>query len=299
MDRFSLFIHAVTPLHVGVGRAEGAHVDLPVQRDEFGLPTIWASSLKGALKSHAMRRNKDLAIKVFGREPGEIGPDIISGVTLLDARLLAIPARSLKGIWTYVTSPHMLGNFVTYVEFLGVRGLDDLKKRARELLDATSGLRSGEAVISSGELLGKDGRLYLNEIPYDKPREEPRARDFIDGLAKLVTNMPKRSLVVINDDDVVDIVNKSMLIQYRVRLTEHKTVARGALWSEEYVPQFSSFFSGVICRQVKEGESTMSAKEVCEKFVELLEHAKGSRRAYVWVGGKETIGRGLVELYVV
>jgi CRISPR-associated protein Cmr4 len=46
-----VFIEALTPLHPGAGRSVEGLADLPVQRDEFGFPTIWASSLKGAIKS--------------------------------------------------------------------------------------------------------------------------------------------------------------------------------------------------------------------------------------------------------
>ena len=48
-----LWVLALTSIHPGVGRSEEAHVDLPVQRDEFGLPAIWASSLKGAVRDKA------------------------------------------------------------------------------------------------------------------------------------------------------------------------------------------------------------------------------------------------------
>ena len=48
-----MFIYALTPLHPGAGKAAagGSPVELPVQRDEFGFPTIWSSSLKGVLRS--------------------------------------------------------------------------------------------------------------------------------------------------------------------------------------------------------------------------------------------------------
>jgi len=60
-----LYIKALTPIHVGVGRGEATHVDLPLQRDEFGFPTIWASSLKGAIKSNLKGDVK----KYLGSEP--------------------------------------------------------------------------------------------------------------------------------------------------------------------------------------------------------------------------------------
>jgi CRISPR/Cas system CMR subunit Cmr4 (Cas7 group RAMP superfamily) len=57
-------------------------------------------------------------LSVFGREPGG-QPESISGITLLDARLLAIPARSLRGVWIYLTSPHLLRLFRVYLDSVG------------------------------------------------------------------------------------------------------------------------------------------------------------------------------------
>ena len=77
-----MFTYALTPLHPGAGRAVGGGpADLPVQRDEFGLPTIWSSSLKGFLRSSfelkargAQRdeervANETFVRAVFGPEP--------------------------------------------------------------------------------------------------------------------------------------------------------------------------------------------------------------------------------------
>ena len=286
-----LFIEAITPLHVGVGRGEASHVDLPVQRDEFGLPAIWASSLKGAMKSYALAKNsdkEDMIYKIFGARPGE-SPGEMSGVTLLDARLLLIPARSLKGVWVYLTSPHLLRGFITYTKTLG---LDAVRSAAESLLQKSAQLKTGEALISTEEVLS-NGRLFINETPYSKTQKAEELRKFMDALKNAVAGLPKTDLVMVSDDDIIPLVNKSMLIQYRVRLTKEKTVEEGALWSEEYVPQFTLFYSGLICRGVK----NLNPAEVCEKAVELVSSADKS--VYMWVGGKETIGKGLVRLYFI
>jgi len=99
-----LYIRALTPIHVGVGRGEGVHVDLPVQRDEFGFPTIWASSFKGAVKANVGGEVK----KYLGSEPME-AESTPSSISLLDAKLVFIPVRILDNVWTYATTPHLLG----------------------------------------------------------------------------------------------------------------------------------------------------------------------------------------------
>ena len=52
---FDLVLYsALTPLHIGIGRAPGA-VDLPIARDSFGYPFIPGSSIKGSVKSFCLR----------------------------------------------------------------------------------------------------------------------------------------------------------------------------------------------------------------------------------------------------
>ncbi|AET32319.1 type III-B CRISPR module RAMP protein Cmr4 [Pyrobaculum ferrireducens] len=289
MQALALFVYALSPLHVGVGRAEGAHVDLPVQRDEFELPVIWASSLKGALKSHAYKRGAGNDVRlVFGREPGE-RPDSISGVTLLDARLLLMPARSLRGVWIYVTTPHLLRLFTTYAEVYkgGEReGFKDAVENAQKLINNSI---KNKALVSSKDYVD-NGKIFLNEVEVEAS-VDPVVEAFANALRNLGIQLPKFDIAVVGDDLSREVIDRSLLVQYRVRLNrETKTVAEGGLWSEEYVPQFTLFHSAVVCRDV--GDRT--ADKVCALFNNLL----GGNPAVLWVGGKETIGKGLVRIWI-
>ena len=119
-----ILIDSVTHLHVGSGKVSG-EVDLPVQRDEFGFPCIYSSSLKGALKSalsYAAAKQpgtsanwRTLIWSLMGPDP-EPEESFESSVTLLDAYLLAMPVRSLKGVYAYVTTPTLLRRFVEFLE---------------------------------------------------------------------------------------------------------------------------------------------------------------------------------------
>lgn len=65
------FIHAITHLHVGSGSSIEEEIDLPFQRDELGYPTIYASSLKGAIKSFLLKEfpsRRDVIYKVLGED---------------------------------------------------------------------------------------------------------------------------------------------------------------------------------------------------------------------------------------
>ncbi len=293
-DKLAIVLQAVTPLHVGSGRSEAAYVDLPVQRDEFGLPAIWASSLKGALKSHVLATKKEReaeALKIFGKKPGS-EEESVSGASLLDARLLAIPARSLRGVWIYITSPHMLRYFLTYSDVLGVD--EELRKSAMRLWEVSSNLGPGEVVVSSRRYLDEKGRLFLNEVQAKKVVEEQAVADFMNKLKARVPDIPKADLAVVSEDDVIPLVNRSMIVQYRIRLKETtKTVETGGLWSEEYLPQFTLLYTGVICKSV----DGWDASTTCNKFRKLV--FERERQAAFWVGGKETIGKGLVKMYLI
>ncbi len=288
---YVLFLRALTPLHVGAGRGASVHVELPVQRDEFGFPTIWASSLKGALRANFDRGSKCDKNTIFGPEPAS--PEVSeysSAASFTDARLVLIPGRLLKGVWAYITSPHMLEQLRTLLE---VRG---------ERVDVPS-VSGNEALVSKPELMltGSDGKKYI--IVNEARLEAREDKSVIESLSKVlpdkIANMVKdKGVIVVPDTVARDIVNRSMVIQYRVRLDPStKTVVRGALWSEEYMPSNTVMASLVVCREPRrrrsEGEACASATDVCSDLVSYFTNT----RSTIYVGGKETIGKGLVELY--
>ncbi len=287
-----LFIRALTPLHVGAGRGVSIHVDLPLQRDEFDFPTIWASSLKGALRANVPDSN--LRKVLFGPEPGS-GELESSPVSITDARLLLIPARILTGVWSYATSPHMLSQLNTLLSTMN-KGIVSVPRPPQ-----------GKAVVSKKDLLLRDarGREYVtvNEISFEAIAGGDETLKTLgnvlpDELRKLVE---EKGLIVIPDEHSRMIVNRSLVIQYRVRLkSETKTVEEGP-WSEEYLPSETIMASLIICKDGKmrkegSGESKVekiSSAEVCN----MLRNSFRELNYTIYVGGKETIGKGLVKLY--
>jgi len=275
-----LFLRALTPLHVGAGRGASIYVDLPLQRDEFGFPTIWSSSLKGALRANFVESEASSKRIIFGPEPAEAS-EHSSAASFADARLLLIPARTLKGIWTYVTSPHMIEQLATFLEIAGKVGIEVPRVEA------------GKALVSSDNLLFKGSRVMVNEISLEAKVDTDIAKSLAGVLpGELGDTVKSRGLVVISDDIARTVVNRSVVIQYRVRLKyETKTVDVGP-WSEEYLPIETVMVSLIVCKNFITPKIQMQADKVCE---ELEKGYKGSK--VVYVGGKETIGKGLVKLY--
>lgn len=283
-------LKAVTNLHPGVGRA-GETVDLPVQKDNLGFPIIYSSSLKGALKS-AMWHSSNLARIFFGPEPEE-GEKFTSAVAITDCITVAFPVRSLEGVYAFATSPLLLKRLNEFVEMIGKDG-EEMYKCVREL--SRKPISEGQCLISKGaegnlkiEALGD--RILINE-EIDVKYEVDQSGN-IEKLEELL-DIDRGRLVLLNDNDASRALKRSLVRVARIAIDrERKTVKRGALWTEEYVPWGTVFATVFLYSKARKSDSDLQeASKVREKFHELL---KGTRY-YLIIGGDETVGRGIVRL---
>jgi len=331
-DAKLILLESLTPLHPGSGRGS-AYVDLPVQRDEFDFPTIWSSSLKGALRStltlscnginDAVERAKcrRKVYLVFGPETDEAS-DYASAVSILDARLVLIPARSLRGVWTYVTSPHLLNYLLTYMEVVNHGKRNDLAK----LVEQVKGVvKDGTAIISKPDLLVSGNSIVINELELSATQDATLSQ-LINLLPGDIRNIAsERGLTVVSDGNAQEVVRRSLIIQPRIRLDyATKTVSGGGLWEEEYVPQFTVFTTAILCNGTKtkgdeesikrwinrdgSGLSNDEKKKLEDEYKSLVSSLKnagnvcaealggGRGLTSLFFGGKETIGKGLAKI---
>ncbi|MGC8585919.1 MAG: type III-B CRISPR module RAMP protein Cmr4, partial [Thermoplasmata archaeon] len=103
------FAYAVTPIHVGMGRAPGA-VDLPFQRDSIGYPIIYGSSFKGVLKSTKAlenNSNKELINCLFGAEPDDESKSM-GRFIFTDLIPIFYPLASLDKGFIYATTEYLV-----------------------------------------------------------------------------------------------------------------------------------------------------------------------------------------------
>jgi len=325
-----IFFKAKTPLHVGVGRTYGEAVDLPIQRDEHGVPVIWASSVKGAL-----RASKYLAFKsesaskcldyVYGpSEPSEES-QFASCLSILDARLLFMPVRSLRGVYAYATSPLLLDYFRTYLDIL-VSCCKNVDNEIVKLYEASSNIveelkssisEAGVTDSSKSKLL-TNNMLILNEYFIKNVTElSDRVRNFISTLSLKLFNSSELydRIVILNDDIFMKIVSKSIIVINRVRLKyETKTVQTGP-WSEEYVPRGTIFVSGILFSKPRfcmNGEECSKIRDRANRDCKVILAKRGNKcddicscdiwsifidpGKYMILGGHETIGKGIVEV---
>jgi len=309
-----LFLKAITPIHVGSGRGYG-EVDLPIQKDSLGFPMIPSSSLKGSFKSHIWRSLSDgekLAKIFFGPEPETAEEHFVGSVAILDARLLYIPARSLKGLYCYITTPKLLESFNRLLEVarsLGcdIKGFEEFDR----LLQLSRALKEDEALTTLGgieklTLPLKEGTrgLVINE---DFEFNAKQSEELLGFAQWLIGNKDEGDrLVVIPDHYSREVVSKSLLRRMRIRLLRgSKTVKPGGLWSEEDVPADSCFYtlilySRVALPEVEEGRH-MELREKygsweVEDVKQAFEERVVKKLGYLILGGHETVGRGIVRL---
>ncbi len=295
---YLFFIKCITPIHVGAisGRQM---VDKSVQRDNLELPMIFSSSIKGAIRHQVDNLSeicgKDIdKKKLFGQEPGEPTPRPGS-IVFLDARLLFIPTREIDLTYVYVTSPILLHKLFLYYEVIhGKRLIDDedLNKILVEegkfiILSTGKGPRNIEKKEKKG-LYVNERELICQGILDEKLREK------FTNILKII-GIENEPIIIISDKDIVPIANDSTIVYWRNRLKKDmKVVERGALWSEEYIPDGTVFVSGVfLSTSMLLNEEEKLCEKVREDAKKLLE--KILKDKYYFVGGLETIGKGLIK----
>ncbi len=324
-----IFLKAKTPIHAGVGRTYGEAVDLPIQRDEHGLPIIWASSIKGALRASKYLSFKAKKVEkcldyIYGPSTPLGEYQFVSCLSILDARLLFIPVRSLKGVYAYATSPILLEYLRTYLEILtsccrkfNENIINKLNNDISNLLNIVrESLTKMSALVTerSRERLSISNMLILNEY-FIKDYGEFKS-ELVNNLSSIIfgdSELVDR-IVILSDDILMRILNKSIIVINRVKLKyETKTVDAGP-WSEEYVPRGTVFVSAVLYSKPRFciGDERISelrrkANEDCAEVLKQVCKESDICSCDVWsifidpgrymiLGGHETIGKGVVEV---
>jgi CRISPR-associated protein Cmr4 len=200
-----LGIISLTPLHIGVGRGL-FDVDLPIARDEFMIPYIPGSGIKGALRARfrllidvesendKKEKLKNLDKIFFGQLPES--PEALAGsVMISDAILLTIPVRTLYGLWAYATSPFQLKRFVEYY-----------------LLAKICHRGASSCTCSEGSAKGSSENIeeyvkIINEIR----KIEVREAIVSSRKALEILTMPGTNKIVMNEDIIVEVAKEEKM----------------------------------------------------------------------------------------
>ncbi len=293
-----LYIYAETPLHPGSGSELGT-IDLPVQRERHtGFPMIQGSGLKGVLREAAESNpnNKEYVKWVFGPEEAA---DHAGALSVGDARILLFPVRSLKGIFAWITCPMVLN-------------------RLQRDLSATPGItapswqvpapaaENGCCVQPKSDVVIDSKNVVLEEYTFEA-RSDPYVDSLGNWLAKTVLpegseykfwrGKLQNSLVVLPDDAFADFVKYHTMVITRTRIDDvKKTVAQGALWTEEHLPPETILYAPLFASKPRYDGNGAKPPENLNSAKDVLGWLTALNLGYVRLGGDETVGRGLARV---
>lgn len=304
-QKIPYIISCITSLHVGRGQSQEGFVDLPIQRDNLGFPTIWGSSLKGAIRNayYYKRINKNNGQDQNGEQEVE---NIIFGsinesdnlhassLVILDATLLFIPVRSLYGLFAVCTHPYLLYRCAELLRLCGSSIGEQLEEYANK--------HRGECIASSEKIVSNNNKVILREEEINCKIDNELLNAF-DRL--LPANYPFKcdilNRIVLLNDDYCSIITRSTIVQTRIRIDyEKKIVKEGGLWTEEFLPEFSALLTALLIRDGRKeyNNSRLSATAIKNKLKEYLaSDGVDLDNFYLTIGGNETLGKGIVRFH--
>ncbi len=287
-----LFIHAQTPLHPGSGTALGT-VDLPIQRERHTQwPVIPGSTLKGILRDACRRSDcagKEDLLAAFGPETREADKHA-GALSFTDARILAFPVRSLRGVFAWVTCPAVLERLI---RDLALTRIDSVVPKLPPAPDKDQALCSAQS-----PLLVEGNKLVLEEFEFERAGDIGNLADWIADHAfnSHDTFTPGRfpsHFVVLHDDDFTHFVRHATEVVARVGLDyERKTVKQGALFYEEFLPAETLFYTLVLAQPSRRNGYSKTASQI-------LDYVADNIPSVLQIGGDETIGKGFCAVRLV
>lgn len=278
-----MFLHALSALHAGTGQGVGA-IDLPIAREKgTDMPILPGSSLKGVLRDACEAlHGKDICTRIFGPDTDH-AHEHAGALVLTDLRLVALPVRSLAGVFAWVSSPFLLQRLARDAQ---LAGQSDVSAKPA-LPDADT------ALASSASVLKVKGEVILEDVSLAALGQ---ADAWANWLADKVFHNDKTwqdefktHFCIVHDDVMTYLLQVGTEVTARTRLKNNeKTVAKGALWYEEALPA-ESILAGLVAAQQN---SKAKTDEVFKVVGELAEHP-------LQIGGNATVGRGLCRLSMV
>ncbi len=251
-------IHALSPVHIGVGESTG-DINLPIAREVHTLyPFIPGSSLKGILRDAAaqMGLTHKQIYAAFG-PPKERASDARGGLVISDSTLLFLPVRAMVGTFAWVTCPNLLRRLR--------RDLEHLEGEDTSHLDALLGVCTREnplvLVAESSALKSREEgktHIYLEDacLPFEGKMARPEVNRFGTWLAQWLWPDDGTQLTLFVDrvavvsDDVFGYLHRySTELRSRVKIDPATgTAADSGPWVEEYLPAETVLYGVVIGR---------------------------------------------------
>jgi CRISPR-associated protein Cmr4 len=266
-------LHALSPLHAGIGQAAEL-IDLPIARLKgTGIPFLPGSSIKGVLRDARTGGGNDDEIQaVFG--PDKDNADKHAGALVCtDARLLALPVRSFRGTFAYVTSPLLL------------------TLAARDLPKSLSVPAVASNRIMAPADLVCNNMVYLEDLDLAVQPPDAACKGWLDRLAPVFgateteQTIFRRRFAVVDDEIMTFLWETATQLDQRVRIDPAtRTVATSQLWLEESLPPETLLIGALLAETSRHQAKPMTPNQVLDAALKAGEIFQ--------FGGKSTVGRG-------
>lgn len=290
------WLHALGPVHVGVGRGTG-YIDLPIMREKVtNWPLIPGSAIKGVLSRHYGADQQGRSANQLHRIAFGVADDIrnVEGgansgsLVFADGRVVCLPIRSLYGTFSWCTSPMVLRRIQR-----------ELTNTA--LVPEPPQPMNNEALICENSVLQSGARVYLEDL--DLEANSKGSQSSVVAWAKwlaenIFSEEPWRKefltrFAILHDDVFNFLCEYGTEVTARIRIDdEKKTVVPGALWYEESLPAETILGGLVWCDRVfarqKDSEKLPTKGELLSKY------CPAGAAIALQLGGKATVGRGRI-----
>ena len=274
-------MYAETQVHAGCGQEVGT-VDLPIQRERTTrFPII--QGIKGAIRSFyrlQCTQNKECAqnseTEIFGSAPGasENETPQPGAIAFSEAKILLFPVRNPDELFVWITSPLAIKRFYKALE------------KESTLGDKIKNLDDNTAIVFNENF---KNNVWLEEVKLEAIFSNKKEWDFINVISQTIKDKDIRdrlnkNIVIVSDKVFSNIVETMTEVIPRI-VINRDTKTTDNLWYEEYLPQDTiMYFTARL---------TFYASNNHDLLNELNKAIDGK---VIPIGGKETIGKGLVRI---
>lgn len=285
MKELGLFIYTETSLHAGTGSTVSA-VDLPIQRERTTRhPLVQGSGVKGALRMQIGQKvgeNDTSLLATFGPDTNN-GEAHAGAISVGDARIVLFPVQSLSGVFAYITCPMVLARMKRNLKSFNLDYPTPQIGHAYVTNNSKVKVPNTSEVVLEEFTFTADASAQVDKIAeWLANNALPKGAEYQFWREKL-----KNSLVILSDDDFTEFTVNSTEIVTRIKIdSATKTVAQGALWTQESLPSDTLLMSVVSVTKSRGGKE-MSVDDVAKWL-----HANLPPR--IQLGGDETTGQGFV-----
>lgn len=311
----AFLIHCLSPLHAGTGQSVGL-IDLPIARYKASLiPYLPGSSIKGVVRDHATppvaapqdRRQLDTHT-AWSEFIAAFGPDVdkdnasehAGAVSFGDARLLAMPIRSLRGTFAYVTSPLLLRLARQDLAAAGVQGAPQQVPSVPGAINGVPRLLvpdpTPSVLVHPPRVQGGGARAFLEELDFNV-QTDATTEAWAEWLGRrLFPAGPddlKERFAVIGDEQMTFFFEMATQVDAHNRINDQGVVAQGQLWYQENLPAES-----ILIGYASATPSRRKGRQATDQdMLDLVLPAAG--HPFLQFGGKATTGKGRARLLVV